>query len=208
MSVLPWVLVFNTVALIMMLLYMDRYLDTISDLLSVRFNISTHNKIYTWIFIQIGLTFLFFPFLYYIYYRVVKQSVLGLSSVLLLFWIMFDGSLLAFSDFGLNPENVLMMIFDCIFGGPILILISIILYSKFKKIISSSGYLIAVLIAINILLTVLFFYNFFVYTRSSANNNRLVKLGDKLKWNKLLYRIRLFKSKYSQSLNLGSSITV
>jgi hypothetical protein len=92
---------------------------------------------------------------------------------------------------GYKINNILMNLFDIIYAGILWVLISLYLYNNYCKIIKNNKIIILLLLLLNIFIMMLFFYNWFIYNRNHTENNWLVKLGDYLKWNKLLPYIKI-----------------
>lgn len=195
LKVFIWTLIFNFISYFMMTQYFtDRYLDSVSNTGNVDYNFSTGYKSHICIGIWGAFTLFFIPFLYYVYYTILKQSILYLASFVMLLWFFWDMYPICMTDNGYKLENVFINMFDIIYAGGIWILVSAFTYHTFYKSISKSIPIIALLLVLNIFIMLLFFYRWFIYNRKHTENNWLVKIGDRFNWEKYSDYIILFKS--------------
>ena len=185
-KVLIWTLIFNFFLYLMITQYTKRYLDSQGDMLNVKWNLSTSYKSYILIFEFLVFTFLYNPLLYYIYFYIINKSYFKLASFVFICWIFWDFYPLSMTNNGYKIKNILMNLFDSIYAGPLWILISIYFYNNYNQIIEKSNTILFILLLLNIFIMLLFFYNGYIYNRKHTENNWLVKLGDKLNFNKLL----------------------
>jgi len=181
-----WTLIFNTLSYFMMTTYTNIYLNAQSDMLNVKFNLSTSYKAYIIIFVWLFFTFLCAPFLYFLYFNILNKSNLYLALFTFIVWLFWDLYPICMTDNGYKINNILMNLFDCTYVGPVWVFISLYIYNNYYKIIETSNTAIGVLFLLNIFMMLLFFYQWFIYNRKYTENNLLVKLGDNLKWDKIL----------------------
>ena len=190
-NLIIFTLIFNFIIYFMMTQYTDIYLNSQSDMLNTKFNLSTSYKSYIILFVWLGFSFIFIPLMYYIYYYIINQSKIYLTSFICLSWLMWDLYPICMTNNGYKINNILMNLFDIIYAGFLWVLISLYLYNNYCKIIKNNKIIILLLLLLNIFIMMLFFYNGFIYNRNHTENNWLVKLGDYLKWNKLLPYIKI-----------------
>lgn len=195
LKIFIWTLIFNFMLYFLMIQYWDRYLDGVSDMCNVDYNLSTGYKQYFTIGIFAVFTFIFCPFLYYVYHTILKQSTIGLTVFIVLCWFFWDLYPIVLTDNGYKLKNIFINLFDTIYAGVIWVLVSLYLYHTFHNVISKSILTIVLLIVLNIFVTLLLFYRWYIYNRAYTENNWLVKLGDNLKWEKYSNYIIFFKSK-------------
>jgi len=190
-NLIIFTLIFNFIIYFMMTQYTDIYLNSQSDMLNTKFNLSTSYKSYIILFVWLGFSFIFIPLMYYIYYYIINQSKIYLTFFIVLLWLLWDLYPICMTNNGYKINNILMNLFDVIYAGFLWVLISLYLYNNYCKIIKNNKIIILLLLILNIFIMMLFFYNFFIYNRNHTENNWLVKLGDYLKWNKLLPYIKI-----------------
>jgi hypothetical protein len=190
-KLLIWTLIFNFFQYLIPINYVYSYLNVQSNMLNEKFNLSTSYKSYIIIFIWLGFTFMFCPLLYYIYFNILNKSNLHLSLFIFFVWLLWDIYPLCMTDNGYKINNILMNLFDCIYSGLLWCFISLYFFNNYYKIIEKYNSIIIVLFLLNIFIMLLFFYTCFTYNRKYTENNWLVKLGDKLKWNEYLKYIIL-----------------
>lgn len=204
LKVFIWTLIFNFVMYFLMVQYWDRYLDGVSDMCNVDYNLSTGYKQYFTVGLFGAFTFLFCPLLYHIYYDILKQSTLYLIIFIVMLWALWDVYPIVLTDNGYKLQNIFINLFDFIYAGVGWVLISLYLYHTFHNVISKSMLTIVLLIIMNIFVTLLLFYRWYIYNRAYTENNWLVKLGDNLKWEKYSNYILIFKSKRKKSKDFHS----
>ena len=181
--------------------YFNRYLDSQANMLEVDYNLSTSYKSYFIITLFLLFTTIFIPLLYYIYFYILKQSNINLALFISFCWFFWDAYPICMTDNGYKLNNILMQLFDIVYAGPIWVIISLYLYNNFYKVFDNN-IVILILFILNIITMLLFFYIWFIYNREHTENNWLVKIGDKLNWDKYLKYIMLFKSKKDKTYNI------
>ena len=181
-----WTLIFNSLIYFMMTTYWNKYLNAQSDMLNVKFNLSTSYKVYIIIFIWLAFTFIFVPIMHFIYFNILNKSNLYLALFIFIAWMFWDLYPICMTDNGYKINNILINLFDCIYAGPLWVFISLYVYNNYYNIIETSNTAIVVLFLLNIFTMLLYFYQWFIYNRKYTENNLLVKLGDSLKWDKFL----------------------
>ena len=194
-QVFIWTLIFNFTMYFMMIQYFDRYLDSQADMLEVDYNLSTSYKIYFILTIFLGFTFIFVPFMYYVYFYILNKSNVHLASFIFICWFFWDIYPICMTDNGYKVNNILINLFDCIYAGPIWVFISLYIYNNYYKIIENNIIITFILLILNIFSMILFFYCWFIYNRKYTENNWVVNLGDKLNWDKYSKYIMFFTSK-------------
>jgi hypothetical protein len=200
-QIIIWTLIFNFIGYFMYIQYTNRYLDSQANMLEVDYNLSTSYKSYFIITLFLAFTTIFIPLLYYIYFYILNQSNINLAFFIFLCWSFWDAYPVFMTDNGYKMDNILIQLFDCIYAGPIWVIISLYFYNNFYKVFDNN-IVILILFILNILIMLLFFYNCFIYNREHTENNWLVKIGDKLNWDKYLKYIMLFKSKKDKTYNI------
>ena len=185
-EVLIWTLIFNFMGYFMRTQYTHSYLNAQSNMLNNKFNLSTSYKIYI-ILLMWGLfSTVFIPLLYYIYFYILNKSNLYLTLFMTICYFFWDVYPICMTNNGYKLTNILTNLFDTIYAGPIWVLISLYFYNNYYKIIEKYNSITFILFLLNIFMILFFFYTWFIYNRKNTENNWLVKLGDKLNWNKYL----------------------
>lgn len=190
-DVLIWVLIFNLVIHIIMILECKPYLVAIDDCVAVDISFSTHGKDIRTLLFWVAFIFGFIPLMYYYYYHIIKprHADIVLSCTVMLLWFMWDMFPVIALDNGIKPKNVFMFLFDTIFAGFVWVLVSLYIYKKFKNVIDDTGILL--LCIANVIFLMVFFYECYIYNRKGTQHNWLVNLGDRLGVDKIISYFRL-----------------
>jgi len=197
-KLVPWVLIFNVVIYFLMTTYWHRYLDSWSESYQHQ-NFSSYNKnIFSFVYFIALFTIIGLPLLYFIYFNVLKQNGVYLAAFIWFCWAHFDASPTLFSDCD-KLNQIPILLFDSIYAGILWVLISLWLFRRYHESISKSLIKVLMLGSINVLVMLVFFYNWFIYNRQHTENNWLVAFGDKLGWNKLIKYITVWKSQSKQN---------
>jgi hypothetical protein len=170
----------------MMTQYSHTYLNAQSDMLNTKFNLSTSYKIYMILLAWGFFSVVFIPLMYYIYIYILNKSDLYLCIFLTLLWTCWDIYPLCMTDNGYKLKNIFVNLFDTIYNGSIWVLVSLYFYNNYCKIIEKYNIITFILFLLNIFIILLFFYAGYIYNRRYTEHNWLVKLGDKLNWEKYL----------------------
>ena len=186
-----WILIFNSIIYFMMTQYCHSYLDAQSDMLNVKFNLSTSYKRYFIITLWLLLPIIFLPIMYYSYFYILSESYFYLMEYVTIIWFFWDFYPILMTDNGFKINNIIIALFDCTYAGGFWVLISLYIFNNYYNIIKKSNVLIFLLFLLNIFLILLFFYTGFIYNREYIVNNWLVNLGDYLRWDILINYIKL-----------------
>ena len=91
----------------MMIQYFDIYLNSQSDMLNTKFNLSTSYKSYFIIGLWLAFSFIFIPLMYYIYYYIINESKIYLAFFIVLLWSLWDLYPICMTNNGYKINNIL-----------------------------------------------------------------------------------------------------
>ena len=146
----------------MMTQYCHSYLDAQSDMLNVKFNLSTSYKRYFIITLWLLLPIIFLPIMYYSYFYILSESYFYLMEYVTIIWFFWDFYPILMTDNGFKINNIIIALFDCTYAGGFWVLISLYIFNNYYNIIKKSNVLIFLLFLLNIFLILLFFYTVFL----------------------------------------------
>lgn len=169
--------------------YLHSYLDTISDVLETKWNLSTGYKAaFNIIFFVSGPAW-FMPLMYYVYYKIIGKSDIVLMCWIWLSWFWWDIFPICMTNNGIKIANVVALLFDCTFASFVWVWLSLFFYKRYKNSINNPTLLL--LVIANIAAMMIFFYETFIYNRKGTEHNWLVKLGDRFGIDKILPYFRI-----------------
>jgi len=187
-------------------------LDAMSDMFKCTFKFSTNHRAMPILFLA-GTLVLAYVYLY-VYDKILNQSVLGASLIIVYGVFCFDWCPLIFSDTNYKLKNIFTMLGDMV-TVLIFSLLFTMFYKKFHLAFSKSSIFMGLLIVLNVITTVMIYYKLLIYNREpefreNTENTWLVKIGDRFKWDVIIDSMNFFpktrakKKSDTESLSPGS----